>query len=199
MNLLKSSTKRNIIQATKNNIVLENFAEYENQENVKYFYLALNRKLGLELGNVLGSLYPTSEVKSMKDMGWPFLTTIKNISLTGKIIFLSFPSPLYFLRPVSKYTPSASARTWGQSDAFCSYPILCLWIRHEGCRKILCPIHLPSLLCLHPHLAPGSALLQTSAGPRDHRVQGRHRGRADALHRPQHRKVSYCNSRAGKI
>ena len=72
MNLLKSSTKRNIIQATKNNIVLENFAEYENQENVKYFYLALNRKLGLELGNVLGSLYPTSEVKSMKDMGWPF-------------------------------------------------------------------------------------------------------------------------------
>ena len=87
MNLLNSSTVRTIIQTTKNNIVLENIELYENQENLKQFYLQLKTSLGLELGNVLGSLLPTYKVKAIEDKGWPFMTTVTNVSLPGKNYF----------------------------------------------------------------------------------------------------------------
>ena len=90
INLINSYKIRNIIQATKNNIVSEKLAQYENQENVKHFYTALNKKLGLELGNVLASLLHTSQVQTLEDKGWPFLPTITNISLTGMISFFPF-------------------------------------------------------------------------------------------------------------
>ena len=91
MNLLNSSTIRTIIQATKNNIVLKNIEQYENQENLKQFYLQLKTNLDLEIGNVLGSLLPTSKVKAIEDKGWPFMTTVTNVSLPGKTnYFTSF-------------------------------------------------------------------------------------------------------------
>ena len=99
MNLLYSNKIRTIIQATKNTIVLESIAEYENQENAKQFHMSLSKKLGLELGHVLGSLLLTSEVKGMEDKGWPFLTNIDNTSLPGK-----FPlSPLTYIFPQSHF------------------------------------------------------------------------------------------------
>ena len=95
MSLLYSNSIRTIIQATKNTIVSEILEEYENQENAKQFYLALIEKLGLELGNSLHSLLLTSEVNTMKNNGWPFLTTVTNITLPGSIYSLSSITPIF--------------------------------------------------------------------------------------------------------
>ena len=144
INLLTLSTIRTIIQASKNTIVSENLAEYENQENFNLFYMALKEKLNLELVNVLDSLLLTSEVKAMEDKGWPFLKTNTNISLPGKISVSPFlhllislePSlsthPVHLLGPGDKLMPSAlipfcaygsDMRVVGRSSAHFTFPV----------------------------------------------------------------------------
>ena len=111
--LLQASSMRTIIQATKNNIVLAHITDYENMENVKQFYLTIKRSLNLELEDILGFLLSASEVQSMLNIEWPFLSDKSpNVSKTGIFCYIKWPHMTNIsIRPVPKHTPSPSAGT----------------------------------------------------------------------------------------